>query len=107
MRKLFFIYLSFCFFDNTSAQQIENRLILFGDAGEINKQQGDLLAEASRLILAGKTHVYFLGDNIYPHGMGLTNTEAEETAAILQSQYIPFRRQGVPVTFIAGSHEWD
>lgn len=107
MRKLLFTYLCFFLLCDASAQQIEKRLILFGDAGEINKQQGDLLAEASSLILAGKTQVYFLGDNIYPQGMGLTSTEAEETAAILESQYTHFRRQGVPVTFVAGNHDWD
>lgn len=105
MRFLFPLYI--CFWFSGFGQQIEHRLILFGDAGEMNKQQDNLITEASKFALPGKTSVFFLGDNIYPSGMGITDDEAQESSAILRSQYTAFRQVGLPVTFIAGNHDWD
>lgn len=88
-------------------QELQQRLVLFGDAGEINAGQEGLLAKASEFVVPGKTTVFFLGDNIYPLGMGLVPEEAATTATILRSQYTSFIEKGVPVTFIAGNHDWD
>lgn len=89
------------------AQEIERRLILIGDAGEINAKQEILLRVASELILPGKTIAYFLGDNIYPTGMELKPNDQNSYIPILRSQFLPFRQHGVPVYFMAGNHDWD
>jgi len=87
---------------------IRHRIIFIGDAGEINPQQQTLIPDAAKHILAGKTTVMYLGDNIYPHGMGLPGSiEEEATRKILQSQFVPMRGQGASVYFIPGNHDWD
>lgn len=91
-----------------SAQQIKHRMILFGDAGEINTDQSKLIDKAAELVLAGRTSTYFLGDNIYELGMNLPESgDSSVTADILRHQYSPFTQKGVPVTFMAGNHDWD
>lgn len=85
-----------------------NRIIFIGDAGEINFKQETIIPLAADLILADKTTVLFLGDNIYPRGMGLAGSAEEpETAAILRSQFSPMRAKGAPVYFLPGNHDWD
>lgn len=84
------------------------RIIFIGDAGKIDAQQERVLAAAAQQTMAGKTTVMFLGDNIYPRGMGLPGSAEEtETQKILQAQFIPFRSKGAPVYFIPGNHDWD
>ena len=87
---------------------VVQRIIYIGDAGEADKQQGGVLTHAQAKILAGKTNVIYLGDNIYPTGMGLPGSKEEkETGDILRSQYEPMRAKGAPVYFIPGNHDWD
>ena len=87
---------------------IKYRVILIGDAGEMNTEQQKSLSHAANHILPGKTVVVYLGDNIYPHGMGLPS-DADEAATqqILRSQYAPMRAKGAPVYFVPGNHDWD
>ncbi|WP_129715625.1 BamA/TamA family outer membrane protein [Pedobacter sp. SYP-B3415] len=88
--------------------RVEQRVILIGDAGEMDRQQGGVITTALEKVIAGRTRVMYLGDNIYPRGMGLPGSrERAETEAILRSQYQPFRAAGVPVDFIPGNHDWD
>ena len=87
---------------------VVQRIIFLGDAGEIDKAQQSVIPFASNLILANKTSVFYLGDNIYPRGMGLPGSrEEKESQAILKSQYKPMRDRGAPVYFIPGNHDWD
>lgn len=87
---------------------IVNRVILIGDAGEINPKQETIIPYAADLVIEEKTTVLFLGDNIYPRGMGLPGSgEESATADILRSQYEPMRKMGAPVYFIPGNHDWD
>lgn len=87
---------------------IQSRLILIGDAGEQNKQQQEIIEQAVQQIIAKKTTVLFLGDNIYPTGMPSIGTPEESAAKkILSTQYDPFRKKDVPVYFIPGNHDWD
>lgn len=87
---------------------IVQRIIYIGDAGEADKQQGGVLTHAQAKILAGKTTVIYLGDNIYPTGIGLPGSKEEkETENILRSQFSPMREKGAPVYFIPGNHDWD
>jgi hypothetical protein len=110
MKRIFtFIILSFLGSHVAIAQDsIRARIILIGDAGEIDEQQKMVIPDAAKHILKDKTTVIYLGDNIYPHGMGLPGTD-EETAGqqILKSQYQPMRDAGAPVYFIPGNHDWD
>ncbi|MEH3116002.1 metallophosphoesterase [Pedobacter terrae] len=87
---------------------VKYRVILFGDAGEMNPAQMQDLKNAAKQILPKKTTVLYLGDNIYPTGMGLPGSvEEEETKKILRSQFEPMRKMGAAVYFIPGNHDWD
>lgn len=87
---------------------IRSRVILIGDAGEMDEQQKAVIPDAAARIIPGKTTVLYLGDNIYPHGMGLPGSKEEvHTQEVLQSQFKPMRAQGGAVYFIPGNHDWD
>ena len=87
---------------------IIHRVILIGDAGEINHKQTPVIKNASDHVLESKTTVLYLGDNIYPAGIGLPGSaEEEETKNILRSQFIPMRAKKASVYFIPGNHDWD
>jgi len=87
---------------------IRHRMIFIGDAGEINHKQEEIIPYASGLVLRGKTTVMYLGDNVYPRGVGLEGSADEvSTRDILRAQYIPMREKGAPVYFIPGNHDWD
>ena len=87
---------------------IVGRVIFIGDAGEINFKQEAVIPYAADQVLEGKTTVFFLGDNIYPRGMGLPGSQEEgKTADIMRSQYGPIRAKGAPVYFLPGNHDWD
>lgn len=108
LKVLPFVFLSFLMTPVFSQDSILNRVIFIGDAGEINFKQETIIPLAADLVLKGKTSVLFLGDNIYPRGMGLPGSEEElETAEILRSQFEPMRAKGAPVYFIPGNHDWD
>lgn len=89
------------------SQEFVKRILLIGDAGEINNQQSSLITEAVSLVIKDSTLVFYLGDNIYPSGMGLEGKEQENGRLSLESQYAPFRKQNVPVYFLAGNHDWN
>lgn len=87
---------------------VVSRTILIGDAGEMDMQQDGVIQHAVKRVIAGKTNVFYLGDNIYPRGMGLPGSkEEQQTKDIITSQYKPFRAVDVPVYFIPGNHDWD
>jgi len=87
---------------------IRQRVILIGDAGEINGAQHKALEAAAGMIATGKTTVFFLGDNIYPHGMALPGEKKQEaTHDILRAQFVPMRAKGAAVYFVPGNHDWD
>ncbi len=87
---------------------IKHRLILIGDAGEINPAQKKIISEAARFVIKDKTTTLFLGDNVYPSGLGLPKSSDEkQTKEILQSQFVPLRKEGSSVYFLTGNHDWD
>lgn len=87
---------------------IKHRLILIGDAGEINSAQKKVISEASRFVIKNKTTTLFLGDNVYTSGLSLPeSTDEKETKEILQSQFVPLRKEGSSVYFLTGNHDWD
>ncbi|WP_443939340.1 BamA/TamA family outer membrane protein [Pedobacter sp. MW01-1-1] len=90
------------------AQEVKYRVILFGDAGEMNVRQDIDLKNAAKQVIPQKTTVLYLGDNIYPTGMGLPgSSEQETTQNILKSQFEPMRSMGAAVYFLPGNHDWD
>lgn len=109
MKNIYTLFFCLCFLFVVQGQDsIRQRIILIGDAGEIDIQQQGVLTEAARYTLSSKTTVLFLGDNVYPRGMGLPGSaEEESTKKILQAQYTPFRAKGASVYFIPGNHDWD
>lgn len=84
-----------------------NRILLIGDAGDINTIQKNILKKAEEKIIQGKTRVIYLGDNIYPSGLDLFGEDSTKTKDILQSQFKSFRSLNVPVDFVPGNHDWD
>ncbi|MEO7311512.1 MAG: metallophosphoesterase [Chitinophagaceae bacterium] len=87
---------------------IKYRILFIGDAGEINSTQKTIIQQAAALSIPGKTSAVYLGDNIYPRGMGLPGSaEENSTKEILQSQYLPMRARNTPVYFVPGNHDWD
>ena len=106
MRRIFFI-LTFFVYQLSFSQEIDQRLIVFGDAGEMNNKQSFLIENSFDLQIPQKTKVFFIGDNIYPSGMGLEEPERSKTEDILKSQFEGFRNLGLPVYFLAGNHDWD
>ena len=103
---LFFFFLSAV--TAFAQDEIKYRVILIGDAGELNTAQREALNNASKHVIPNKTTVLYLGDNIYPKGMGLPGSKEEEsTKQILQSQFQPMRKMGAAVYFIPGNHDWD
>lgn len=84
------------------------RVILIGDAGEVNHEQTTVIPDAAAKVLPGITTVFYLGDNVYPSGMGLPGTKAAVAGqAVLRSQFGPLRAKGAPVYFLPGNHDWD
>lgn len=109
IRKITLIVLSILTGFFASAQDdVKYRVILIGDAGEMNTGQLQSLKSAANHVIKGKTTTLFLGDNIYPTGMGLPgDRNVEETEQILKSQFEPMRANGAAVYFIPGNHDWD
>ncbi|RFM30203.1 BamA/TamA family outer membrane protein [Deminuibacter soli] len=86
---------------------VVQRIILMGDAGEINAGQQALIRHAAANVLPGKTVSVYLGDNIYPKGMALQAGGQDGTQNILRSQFEPMRSKGATVYFVPGNHDWD
>jgi hypothetical protein len=103
-----FSILFLLYFTASAQQDVKYRVILFGDAGEMNAGQMQDLTNAAKQIIPKKTTVLYLGDNVYPVGMGLPGSlEEEETQKILRSQFGPMREKGAAVYFVPGNHDWD
>ncbi len=87
---------------------VKSRVILIGDAGEMDSQQHIVLNDAAYKIIKGKTYVFYLGDNVYPTGMGLPGSKEEDSMkTTLRTQFRPMRKAGAPVYFVPGNHDWD
>lgn len=87
---------------------VVSRIVLIGDAGEIDAGQAHVIRHAAGNVLKGKTTVLFLGDNIYPDGMALSGSaDVERTRDVIRSQFQPMREKGGRVYFLPGNHDWD
>ncbi|MEP6728579.1 MAG: metallophosphoesterase, partial [Bacteroidota bacterium] len=109
MKKIYLLLycLTGYFFHLAAQEDVQYRVILIGDAGEINATRQAILKDAISKSIPGKTIALFLGDNIYPKGVELAADKKDGTLKILQSQFEGLRKNGVPVYFIPGNHDWD
>lgn len=109
MIKKLLLLLSFVITLNSRAQDlVKHRVILIGDAGEMNTGQFESLKDAAKHVIKGRTTTLYLGDNIYPVGMAIPGYgNLAETSKILESQFKPMREAGAAVYFIPGNHDWD
>lgn len=105
---LVFILLITVYFGYAQDKDVKARVILIGDAGEMNEGQFAALKNAANHVIKGKTTTVYLGDNIYPVGMAIPGFgDFAETSKILQSQFKPMRDAGSAVYFVPGNHDWD
>lgn len=86
---------------------IQYRVMLVGDAGEVNASQNAIIKDIIERSLPGKTMTLFLGDNIYPKGMEIEGEKQLVSAAVLRSQFESLRKNRIPVYFVPGNHDWD
>ncbi|MFT3679855.1 MAG: BamA/TamA family outer membrane protein [Ferruginibacter sp.] len=100
-------FVFFCLQFLKAQDAVQYRLILIGDAGETNAAQQSILAHAIAKNIPGKTSALFLGDNVYPKGVELDAVKKEVSLNILRSQFEGLRKNGIPVYFIPGNHDWD
>ncbi len=91
----------------TAQEDVLQRLLLIGDAGDDNPAQKAIIADALSRNLPGKTTALFLGDNIYPRGLEAAGSKKITTENMLRSQFEALRAKQVPVYFIPGNHDWD
>src|SRR5450755_2102773 len=97
----------FCFVQLHSQGDVRYRVILIGDAGEINATQKAIINDAISKSIPGKTIALFLGDNVYPRGVELTDDKKQASFDVLRSQFESLRKNNIPVYFIPGNHDWD
>ncbi len=99
------VFQNYCVAQEDSIQQ---RIILIGDAGELNFGREPVLDAAKKLIpLNDKTTVIYLGDNLYNYG--LPDDRAPDYAhlkSILDSQINIAQGTKARVFFIPGNHDW-
>lgn len=108
LKKLLFVLCLFQAFAGFAQDSVKYRVILIGDAGEMNDGQKESLKNAAKHVIKGKTTTLYLGDNIYPVGMAIPGFgDFKETSKILESQFKPMRDAGAAVYFIPGNHDWD
>ncbi|RZK52627.1 MAG: hypothetical protein EOO91_19015, partial [Pedobacter sp.] len=108
LKKLLLIICLFQAVTAVAQNDVRYRVILIGDAGEMNTGQGASLKNAAKHVIKGKTTTLYLGDNIYPVGMAIPGYgDLKETSKILQSQFQPMREAGSAVYFLPGNHDWD
>ncbi|MET4080339.1 hypothetical protein ABIB40_000279 [Pedobacter sp. UYP30] len=109
VKKITLVLLFISFFCRVYAQEgVKYRIILIGDAGEMNSIQQHDLKYAAEKVIDGKTTVVYLGDNIYPNGMAIPgDANRAETEKIIKSQFSPMREAGAAVYFVPGNHDWD
>jgi len=109
MKKIYLLFYLFtgCWLHGAAQEEVQYRVILIGDAGQINATQQAVLKDAAGKSIAGKTLALFLGDIIYPKGIEASGDAKDNALNILRSQYEILRKNGIPVFFIPGNHDWD
>lgn len=95
-----------------SADDLDVRVVLIGDAGEADRDNANLaLLEEVAGAVPARTTVLFLGDNVYPRGLpaaGEPGAERERQQAedVLSLWLNTVERSGAAAVFIPGNHDW-
>lgn len=98
-----FILLLFLIGANLSAQNNQHAIYLIGDAGQDTKTGAALLMLKNELLKNPNSTVLFLGDNVYPEGLVLSDTN---TVLRLKSQLDILKEYKGNIFFIPGNHDW-
>ncbi len=88
---------------------IIQRIVLIGDAGELNKGVHPVVdAVRKNIKLDKKTSVFFLGDNLYKAGLPNDQSANYVTSrAILDSQLSVAEKTPAKVYMMPGNHDWE
>ncbi len=94
--------------DMPATEDIRTRLILIGDAGAPKTDEPALKTlEQWASQIPERTHVFFLGDNLYPDGMvSADHPWRAEAERRLNVQIAAVRNAGAEGIFIPGNHDW-
>lgn len=111
MRKsvLFSILFSLLhFFSFGQEDTVDQRIILIGDAGQLNGGRHPVVDAVRKMIrLDKKASVFFLGDNLYRFGLPDDQSKNYNTArAILDSQLSLVDSTPAKLYMIPGNHDW-
>ena len=103
---VFLLALNICYAQSDS---IQARIILIGDAGELNYGREPVIDAAHDLIpLDSKTTVLYLGDNIYDNGLPDDIMPGYVAArSVLDSQINIAKGTNAKIVFIPGNHDWN
>src|SRR5450432_1658859 len=103
---VFLVFLNTCYGQSDS---IQARIILIGDAGELNYGREPVLDAARDLIpLDANTTVIYLGDNIYDNGLPDDVMPGYVAArSVLDSQINIANGTDAKIVFIPGNHDWN
>lgn len=107
------VLFAICFFCAASARpqadSIERRIVLVGDAGEMEQGTHPELNLIKQLFDFNQTPttVLYLGDNVYPHGLpDSLSKDFARARAILDDQVAMVRGNSANAWFIPGNHDW-
>ena len=103
---VFLLALNICYAQSDS---IQARIILIGDAGELNYGREPVIDAVHDLIpLDSKTTVLYLGDNIYDNGLPDDIMPGYVAArSVLDSQINIAKGTNAKIVFIPGNHDWN
>ena len=92
----------------TDPTQIAHRVVLVGDAGDLEGGE-ELLEKVGRLVagpgtLLDRTTLVFLGDNFYPKGPEIL---ADDGSSEILLQQLNAGTRHAPTVFVPGNHGWD
>ncbi len=90
------------------SEKAEHTIYLIGDAGEVVEGKKSAMDILKPLIAEdSNAEVVFLGDNIYPRGLGSKNSEfRERDISRIEAQMEPLKEHEGKVIFIPGNHDW-
>lgn len=95
----------------TDRQQVKARIIAIGgNNGDMESGAFEAVIKAAAgKVIAERTTVLFLGDNLPPSGIGENGRDGADqvSEALLKAKYQPFTSQGAAVYFTPGELDWD
>ena len=90
-------------------EEIETSLFLVGDAGHADRPDHPVLSALrdAAAVNSIRSHILFLGDNVYPDGLPETGSPRRRAAELrLDTQIDAARASGAATIFVPGNHDW-